>query len=1084
MKYEESLNGIWAFYPDYEPDERRERALLDIREEQWQPIPVPAVWEGNFQSPKEGTSQAAEKLLRVRINGGAWQTVDLEPYCDGKAQWVAIPVKAGILREGDNEIEFDSTSKNYGIDSDESLEMFGTAKTEGSCSFFSQDLITWHPLPDRAWNIRIEAGSAAREAVAETARFRTDCQMSIGLNAMNGTPNYLKKIIALEGHSAGDEARLLVHVRAGPKLSGSTDDYGDTRKFDGVGWYRRKFRTPHRAPGDIVWLTFRGADYYAEVWVNGTYIGDHEGGYTPFRFDLSTDLPDLLNDGADNELIIRVTDQSDPRCASGTGKFPIKETLAGFLQDSVGVNYGGLWHDVELSVGPSVFIEDVFIEPDVDGGRAIAHATLRNKSAAPVDVRLGIRVPGGEPEGVSSAVAGLRLKAGGREVCVIPVELIRPRLWSIDDPYLYTAELSLSTAGTAAADRRNVFFGMRKIEAEGGKFLLNGVPLQLTGMIHWGMYLDRLSVRPDREQVRKEIADLKEAGFNSVKFTLFDPPCYVLDEFDRLGMYAYIEYPIWNPIETPAFFDRARKQIREMLVKDRNHPSVILTDFNCEMHFFSEEMDKLMRELVDAGKELAPNRLYLDNSGNGVTRYGDFYALHPYFPLKGFRETIGEHVARREKEADKPLVLGEFADTDTIRDTSAVRRANGGELPWWWSFFRVADPEAILRKQGYAPEQIERFKRTSRQHALMAKKYYMEGAKFYDRIGALYLTHLNDIPTTQPGFYDDNFEPKFDPLELRKFAAASVLLLERTTQNFFCGTEVRVTPFLSHYGSRPLAGARLEWQLVRGEDSVAAGTSACGIIANGGLTPLSPIVFEMPQLPAPCKLRLIVLLREDATEFTVTNDWDLWAYPNKALLEEEAGGFSLGVHDPGDSLSLLVQYPWAKPLQNEAGDTGTPSVLISTEWNQELEAYARAGARVLYVGHQEALYPIKPGGFNAYSYAVVPEPHDAMGDFPHDGYSDLQFLELASTYYMETKIPSWESVEDKPPEAPPILARIDLRSYAAGAYIAERKMGDGLVMQTTLAHGGNDAAGRYLLDQLLRYLISPGAANNTVPPNA
>ncbi len=53
MKYEESLNGIWAFYPDYEPDERRERALLDIREEQWQPIPVPAVWEGNFQSPKE-----------------------------------------------------------------------------------------------------------------------------------------------------------------------------------------------------------------------------------------------------------------------------------------------------------------------------------------------------------------------------------------------------------------------------------------------------------------------------------------------------------------------------------------------------------------------------------------------------------------------------------------------------------------------------------------------------------------------------------------------------------------------------------------------------------------------------------------------------------------------------------------------------------------------------------------------------------------------------------------------------------------------------------------------------------------------
>jgi len=1085
MNYRESLNGIWEFYPDYEPKEGRAGAHLVINEAQWQPIPVPAAWEGNFKSPQAGASQAVDKLLRVRINGGAWLSIALEPYCNNKAQWLEIPLEAGMLRTGDNEIEFASTSKNYGIDSDESLDMFGTARTEGDSSFFSHDLITWHALPDREWNIRIErqANDVQSSAiVSQTGSFRTDCHMPVGLSAMNGAPFYLKQRITLEDHIAREEVRLLVHMRAGKNLTVPVDDYEDVYKFDGIGWYRHLFRTPQHTSDDIVWLSFGGADYYAEVWVNGTYLGDHEGGYTPFRFDVSSNFPGLLKQDGPNELLVRVTDQSDPRTASGAGKFPIKETLAGFLQDSVGVNYGGLWHDVGLSVGPCLYIEDAYMEPDVDGSRVIAHVTLRNKSAAAVHAQLSIAIGGNKPQvtsptsvsPVASTAAEIYLKAGESEVCSISVDLTQPRLWSIDDPYLYTAALTLSTdAGNIAPDHHSVAFGMRKIEAKGSKFLLNGIPLQLTGMIHWGMYLDRLSVRPDPEQVRKEIADLKAAGFNAIKFTLFDPPCYVLDELDRIGMYAHIEYPIWNPAETPAFFERARKQVREMLVKDRNHPSVILTDFNCEMHFFSEEMDRLMRELVDAGKQLAPNRLYLDNSSNGVTRYGDFYALHPYFPLNGFRETLGEQVAKREKEADKPLVLGEFADTDTIRDTSAVREANGGDLPWWWTFFRVADPEAILGKQGYSPEQVERFKKTSRRHALMAKKYYMEGAKFFDRIGALYLTHLNDIPLTQPGFYDDNFEQKFDPLELRKFAAESVLLLERTTQNYFCGTEVKVTPCLSNYGSHPFTRGQLEWTLLHGEEVLLSDQCTCEFIPNGVVTAMRPIVFEMPEVPTACKLRLMVVFREAASGVSILNDWDLWAYPKQFLQEQEVGALTLGVRDPGETLSFLAHYPWATSAPENGELAEKNSVIVSTEWDHMLETYAQAGGRVLYIGHQEILYPIKSGGFNNYAYAVVPQSHDAMGDFPHEGYSDLQFLEMACDCYMDTQIHSWESAEDKQPEAPPILARIDLRSYAAGAYVAEKKFGDGLVLQTTLNLSGGNAAGQYLLDQLIRYLANP-----------
>lgn len=112
--------------------------------------------------------------------------------------------------------------------------------------------------------------------------------------------------------------------------------------------------------------------------------------------------------------------------------------------------------------------------------------------------------------------------------------------------------------------------------------------------------------RPTVEQTEQRVRELKEAGFNAIKFCLVVPPDYVLDICDRMGIYCYIQYPIWEPVESEEFFTRCYQQLPELVEKDRNHPSVILSDFACELVAFSSEMDAFMKFMVEKAKEIRP----------------------------------------------------------------------------------------------------------------------------------------------------------------------------------------------------------------------------------------------------------------------------------------------------------------------------------------------------------------------------------------------------------------------------------------------------------------------------------------------
>ncbi len=1048
----------------------------------WQDIPVPSVWEGRFEGKmgqNSGNGENAE--LRTRVNSGKWEPLSLIPFKDDGIYWLETPVDPSLLKPGDNEIVVDSTIANYGNNTRESLDLFGSSNKPTGRSYFSNNLESWFELPDRNWNIRLKIrrkGESDWETIGYDEGLKS-FNTVIGAYVPNGSHFYMKSILSLDNPEGVEEASVIALVHVGSAIETPVTDVENTYKYDGVGWYRRYFKTPACKEEDFLRLCFKAADYFAEAWVNRVYVGSHEGGYTSFKLDLPANGI-LLGGQDENELVVRVVDQYDPRFGGRHNEFPIKETLAGFLQDSQGINYAGLWRDVGIEVTGSIFVEEVFILPDIDRSLITARIDIRNRGFESAQCKLVIRVcpqngEGSLGEGIAEVAVVDMPKSLNVEMDVYIPDM---KLWSVHDPFLYKAEITLIHENRIISIK-DVNFGMRKVEARGSKIYFNNKPILLTGVLHWGLYWASVAERPEVEQVRKEVRDLKAAGFNAIKFTLFVPPEYVFDEFDKMGMYAYVEYPVWNPVETPDFFRRARRHIKEMLLKDRNHPCLIMSDFNCEMHKFSEQMDILMRDTVAMGKRLAPNRLYLDNSGNGVTRYGDFYACHPYNEFNKFKEVIEAWASLRAESGDKPLVLGEYADADTVRDTAAIREANGGVLPWWWSLFHVKDPEEILQSYGYSQQQVNIFKIASRQRAFAARKHYLEASRLSDRVVAMFVTHLNDIPATQAGLYDDNFMPKFNFSEFQRFTKESAILLDSKTRNFWCGSEVTVTPYVSHYGTSDFKNVRLVWKLYSGKLLLLAGVCAENVAIPGErVSRYEEVSFVMPETISPSKLGLVFEVTACGGEVLLCNDWWLWAYPKRLLERKEIAGKSVGVFDPDSALDIESSYPWIHRWDKKWVD-----LLITTVWNSETAEYLAQGGKIIYAGEKGGNFEVRQGGFNMQAMPVVPGRHPALGDFPHEGFGDQQFLELAVPYYLISDDAS--DLEEN------IIARLELRNYEIGSYLALKKTGKGGILQTTLRlgskpvmfdsnirnanaihhEGHENVAGNYLLDHMMRFML-------------
>jgi hypothetical protein len=346
--------------------------------------------------------------------------------------------------------------------------------------------------------------------------------------------------------------------------------------YHGAAWYWRDFTcpvSPHA--GGRVLLRFWAVDYLSEVWVNGQPVGGHEGGETPFTLDVTA----VVKLGAVNRLAVRVLNPTnDPidgyvlrECPGRNKAFPY----------SAGNdwNHGGIVDSVELLTVPAVRVADVFARAvggqSGEAGVIRVQVTLQNAAADALPCRLQLTA-GPASSGETFVTQTLEQTVPpGETVADVDLPISQPDLWNLNDPHLYRVTARVQAAGSPSYDESSVRCGFREFRFEGGTFRLNGKRLFLK-CSHTGNCCPVGQILPaDPDWLRRDLLNVKVMGFNAIRFIAGMATRRQLDFCDELGLMVYQEpYGAWCLADSPHMKDRYDRGLREMVLRDRNHPSV------------------------------------------------------------------------------------------------------------------------------------------------------------------------------------------------------------------------------------------------------------------------------------------------------------------------------------------------------------------------------------------------------------------------------------------------------------------------------------------------------------------------------
>jgi hypothetical protein len=321
-------------------------------------------------------------------------------------------------------------------------------------------------------------------------------------------------------------------------------------------WYRRTFEVPAGWQGKKILLHFGAVDWESEVYVNGTSVGVHKGGYDPFCYDITP----YLNPSGPQELIVRVYDPTNSQ-AIACGKQDLNPS--GIWYTAV----TGIWQTVWLEPVPEVSIERIKIVPDVDNNLVNVKAIVRG-TAQGLTVE-AVAYQGTKAAGRVSGAAGEALKLRLRNV----------RLWSPQDPYLYDLKVRIKQ-GTQVLDEVQSYFGMRKIGigmVDGvQRLLLNGKFVFQIGPLDQGWWPDGLYTAPTDEALKWDLDMIKAFGFNMVRKHVKIEPARWYYWADKLGLLVWQDMPSMRSDSNAAQRMQFEWELEQMVEELGNHPSIIM----------------------------------------------------------------------------------------------------------------------------------------------------------------------------------------------------------------------------------------------------------------------------------------------------------------------------------------------------------------------------------------------------------------------------------------------------------------------------------------------------------------------------
>ncbi|WP_069130279.1 glycoside hydrolase family 2 protein [Rhodohalobacter halophilus] len=420
------------------------------------------------------------------------------------------------------------------------------------------------------------------------------------------------------------------------------------QQWQGDAFYRKFFEINQDQAEKHIALRFHGAMHEADVWLNGEMIQTHKGGYLPFVVDIT----DRVDVDSENVLLVKLNNENNPTIPPGK---PI-ETLDFNW-------FSGLYRNVDLLVDEKLQITDPIAADRVSaGGVRVNYTDVSDESAVTniqVDVEnfdqaarngvIKIVLKDKEGEIVTERVSDeVEIGAGDYHLFQQSITIENPDLWSPGSPSLYTLSIELFEGGEAI-DFWQKRIGIRTIEfTDDHQFVLNGEPLQLRGTNRHQSYPYIGYALSENAQFR-DAYKIKEAGFNFIRIAHYPPDPAFLEAADELGLLFMNAIPGWQFFGDAEFQELALRDVREMIRRDRNHPSIIIWEASLNE---SDMPESFMEKAHDIVHEELP---FEDTYSSGWIDH----AYDIFIPAR-------QHASPPEYWAsypqEKPLFIAEYGD--------------------------------------------------------------------------------------------------------------------------------------------------------------------------------------------------------------------------------------------------------------------------------------------------------------------------------------------------------------------------------------------------------------------------------------
>lgn len=823
--------------------------------------------------------------------------------------------------------------------------------------------------------------------------------------------------------------------------------------FDGVGLYGKDLALTVE-PGRRVLLHVQAAATATEISWNGTRVGSHLGGWTPFRFDITSLL--AQGESQSNRLEARV-DES------------VGHNTQGFLP-IIQPHFGGLWQSVDLLTVSETYIDDLALKAvgNIDTGLLELEIPI---AGTITDQRLGLRIrtklrTESKWHETTAEVIGLERQSNVQELQVgVPGFLP----WSPARPNLYDVEISLLDLGDSPQgrllDQVTARAAFRKIEVFGQQLRLNGQPLQVRGVLNWGYYPPGLAPLDQRDRFRKDLEYIRSRGFNLMKFCLWIPPKSFLDLADEMGILTWMEYPTWHPRLDKENFEALKREFREFFLYDRNHPSVILRSLTCETGPTADL--SVIQTLYDMAHSMIPGAVVEDDSSwIAWNRVHDFYDDHPY----GNNDTWVPTLRRLNEyilgHGLKPLVLGEAMAADTWVPDGTFPPAEGDDQDGYWrqrSFDRSRNWIEEMRAR-FGEAALESIGKDSLRYAMLMRKYQAEVYRREVPFGGYVTSVIRDFPLASMGLLDFAGNPKWEEQDWSWQGDTQLILsTDNDRRSFFSGERLQAEVSISHF-KRPFRGGILKVVVECGGEDVAEIEQRGVSLEPGTLSKVLHLDFQLPEVETPRQLVVTASLEQSLNfVYATRNQWSLWVVPKNARQ-----AFEVYLHPSCPLEEFESQLPSALPL--------TPSVrpdaaVVTRVIDETLRARLQNGGRVLLLPNSApGSFPLADHWFLRGAPFIPANRIETL--LPRDLLIELQHFDLSGKVIPEL------SYIDK---IEPILLlwdTHDLSDVKTHGLVFESSVGRGRLIVSALNYSGEtNAAGRYVLEALLRHLIESALPN-------